>query len=364
LFIKYPHQQSGGIDDRGAQTIDILPTLIDVLQVRSGWKLDGRSLTGPPAGTAIKQAVAGVGRKFEFASSLDALLDSVKYKFRIFGGSGEEALYHAGDTGGLVGRAATAAASAPGLGYRLEHEAYYTKVDPGAPMVATAISGRVTRSGDDNSGKPMQLALSVNGTIRAVTWSYTANGQDVFVGMVPEKSLRAGRNEIGVFLVRNGNGLARLTPAAAQPYQWGARLSFGKGGTADPYFGTGWSGPEGKIRWTEGHTATLYLPAAPPGADVTLTAKLAAFTRKGQLESQHIRVLVNRHEVGKWVLTGAFEERNALVPRNYFAGDGTNEITFDMPDAVAPISVGASNDSRTLGVAAWWLELAPRRKAS
>ena len=364
LFIKYPHQQSGGIDDRGAQTIDILPTLIDVLQVRSGWKLDGKSLAGPAAGTAIKQAFAGAGPAFKVASSPDALLESVKYKFRIFGGNGEEGLYRAGDTGGLVGRPATAAASAPGIVYRLEREAYYTKVDPGAPIVATAISGRMIRSGDDKSGTPMQLALAVNGTIRAVTWSYTANGQDLFVGIVPEKSLRAGRNEIGVFLVRDGNELARLTPAAAQPYHWGTRLFFGKNGTADPYFGTGWSGPNEKVTWTDGHTATLYLPAAPPGADVTLTANLAAFTRKGQLDSQHIRVLVNRHEVGKWVLSGNFEERTALVPRKYFAGEGTNEITFDMPDAVAPISIGASNDSRTLGVAAWWLELAPRRKAS
>ncbi|HEX8984116.1 MAG TPA: sulfatase-like hydrolase/transferase, partial [Bryobacteraceae bacterium] len=287
LFIKYPHQQSGGVDDRGAQTIDILPTLIDVLQVRSGWKLDGKSLARSTAGTAIKQASSGVGSLFKFPGSPDALMDSLKYKFRIFGGSGEEALYRAGDSAGLVGRAATAAASAPGLGYKLEREAYYTKVDPGASMVATEISGRVLRSGRDKPGKPMQLALAVNGTIRAVTWSYAADGQDEFEGMIPENSLRAGRNDIGVFLVRDGNQLARLKPTVTQPYHWGTRLSFGKDGTADPYFGTGWSGPEGKVNWTDGHTATLYLPAAPPGADVTLTAALAAFTRKGRLESQH-----------------------------------------------------------------------------
>lgn len=48
LFIKAPGQKSGRIDDRNAQSIDILPTVADMLGVKLPWPVDGRSLLGPP----------------------------------------------------------------------------------------------------------------------------------------------------------------------------------------------------------------------------------------------------------------------------------------------------------------------------
>jgi len=47
LFVKTPWQQAGRIDDRSARTIDVVPTIADVLHIRMPWKLDGRSLLSP-----------------------------------------------------------------------------------------------------------------------------------------------------------------------------------------------------------------------------------------------------------------------------------------------------------------------------
>ncbi len=48
LFIKYPGQAAGKVDDRPAQSIDILPTVAEVIGTKVPWKIDGTSLLGPP----------------------------------------------------------------------------------------------------------------------------------------------------------------------------------------------------------------------------------------------------------------------------------------------------------------------------
>ncbi len=46
LFVKYPGQDGGEIDDRPAHTVDILPTIADVVGVEPPWEVDGISLLG------------------------------------------------------------------------------------------------------------------------------------------------------------------------------------------------------------------------------------------------------------------------------------------------------------------------------
>jgi hypothetical protein len=47
LFVKYPGQASGKVDDRPAESIDVLPTVAQVLGTKVPWKIDGTSLLGP-----------------------------------------------------------------------------------------------------------------------------------------------------------------------------------------------------------------------------------------------------------------------------------------------------------------------------
>ena len=46
LFVKLPHQSKGRVVQAPARTIDIFPTIADVLGVRIPWHVDGRSLLG------------------------------------------------------------------------------------------------------------------------------------------------------------------------------------------------------------------------------------------------------------------------------------------------------------------------------
>lgn len=54
LFVKYPHQERGREDRQAAETIDILPTIADVLDVEMPWHVDGRSLLSPPAARNVR----------------------------------------------------------------------------------------------------------------------------------------------------------------------------------------------------------------------------------------------------------------------------------------------------------------------
>ena len=44
LFVKTPGQRRGRVDDRAASVLDIVPTVVDVLKIRTPWTFDGHSL--------------------------------------------------------------------------------------------------------------------------------------------------------------------------------------------------------------------------------------------------------------------------------------------------------------------------------
>jgi len=55
LLIKYPDQKERSVDESNVETIDILPTLVDVLGVKVPWDFDGRSLIDDQAITRQKK---------------------------------------------------------------------------------------------------------------------------------------------------------------------------------------------------------------------------------------------------------------------------------------------------------------------
>ena len=48
FFVKYPGQRHGAVDRRAAETIDVVPTIADVVGARIPWHVDGRSLRAAP----------------------------------------------------------------------------------------------------------------------------------------------------------------------------------------------------------------------------------------------------------------------------------------------------------------------------
>ena len=206
LFVKAPRQQQGRSDDRNAQLIDVLPTVVDLLDLSlpHGWRFDGRSLAGPARGLTEPRRLLHRSRDRELdgveglhrvrAGGVDAFAPRMDAAWRIF---------RAGRHGALVGRRAD--------GLRV-----------GAPVAARAKLGRTHAYADlrpadgvpafvwgtvenDAAAVGREFVVAVNGVIGAVGSLFEYLGKTQLVALVPPQLFRAGDNDVRVYYFEDSN---------------------------------------------------------------------------------------------------------------------------------------------------------------
>ena len=115
LLVKLPGQRRGRITDAHVETIDVLPTILDVARVRTTSRMDGRSLLGPIAAQAdrvrifhrVGTTLNTIGGEYSFdpAELARRRQAAVRRKLALFGsGSDLERLYRIGPHPELGGR--------------------------------------------------------------------------------------------------------------------------------------------------------------------------------------------------------------------------------------------------------------------
>jgi hypothetical protein len=201
LFIKAPGQTEGDIRDDSAQTIDVLPTIVDLLHADVDWTFDGHSLydgsrahTAPLVSTDVRAA-------FEIARRRAA-----EFPY----GYDWTALAAVGKNGDLVGRdvdelrvgrpsAYTAAFSQQSL--------FDDLPTPGGTM-PFVLGGNVT-GGDE---EPPELLAAINGRLAGVVGGYqpTSSGW-AFSGYVAD-FYREGANEVALYEVEPDGSAVTLRP--------------------------------------------------------------------------------------------------------------------------------------------------------
>ncbi|HEY4491749.1 MAG TPA: sulfatase-like hydrolase/transferase, partial [Acidobacteriota bacterium] len=209
LFIKFPGQREGRIDDRKAETIDIVPTLAAVLQSDTQWKWDGESLLRPPKRSS-QRAV-----RWSFASSEFLSLPSFSYrdskilklKQELFGQyTGEEAIYRFGPHPEVHG---LSTAEIPhlqqdSLSAEIYNRQWFDNVDLSRKFMPALVTGKIHKPADLTGS--MNLAVAINGTVRGSVRTFRLDDRmEGFALLVPESSFRQGNNDVEVFLVSKGN---------------------------------------------------------------------------------------------------------------------------------------------------------------
>jgi hypothetical protein len=216
LFIKRPYQRLGRIDDRYLRTVDILPTIADVLGVRIPWATDGQSAFGPPA--PRRRGVELWDRSGD-RFALDAATferrrrAALERQIALFGvGSAPPGLYGIGPHPELLGRSADGLRSTDVRGARAEIDGVESlrSVDPRSDFIPCRIKGRIHGEG----GVARDIAIAVNGRVVAAARSSREAGDETFSVLVPESSFRAGANEVEVFAVSTRGGTLRLESLA------------------------------------------------------------------------------------------------------------------------------------------------------
>jgi hypothetical protein len=315
LFVKLPRQKQGRVEDGYARTIDIFPTIARVLGIRMPWRVEGKPLVGrrlPPDGT-----ITVVNDGGQTSGRLSALrrkrARSLERHAAIFGTSSFTSIYRLGPHRELLGRRVTGLTIRPSTaGARIEGRAFLDTVDPKAEFVPTFLAGTIT----GRHPTQLDLAVSLNGRIVAVTNTFAQNGKTQFSALFPESALRAGRNVVAVFAVR-GSG-RRLSLAQLR----GGDLNLMLGG--------------GDIVSTEGERIRIDPSAIAGTVQVATTAGGYAFkglasTRKGRRLVDSLVVFTD----GKAIFTGAASDLRPLR----FLDKGSldkSRFRFELPRTLLP----------------------------
>ena len=215
LFIKAPNQHEGIISDRNVKTIDILPTIADMLDIRLPWPVDGHSALNHFLPEGIENVILirkGVSEPIMFERNLATQYDTLERKLALFGsGAKPDGLFKIGPHNNLVGQHVMSAGvtKESGVAIDLDLASCYERVDPEAGFVPAHITGRLYMS--ESKGSPLKLAIAVNGTVRTVTRTFDNEGGEAkFSAIVPEASFHKGKNEVEVFVVCEGDGELQL----------------------------------------------------------------------------------------------------------------------------------------------------------
>jgi hypothetical protein len=197
IFVKAAGQQEAEVVDDVAITVDILPTLIDLLDIETDWQMDGHSL------------LDGSERTIEplVSTDVDELLGVVRRHAADFPhGWDWTALAAVGEHGALVGRslADLDVGSPSALRWTPANEAAFELLPTADGEAPQLVTGIITTPG---GAEPPALVIVVNGTVAGVTGGYELNGQDWSFSSMLGPFLQRGANEIAAYEVTG-------TPAA------------------------------------------------------------------------------------------------------------------------------------------------------
>jgi len=209
LIMKLPRQRHGRIADEHVETIDVLPTILDLARVRANGKLDGRSLLHPIPKQAERVTVFHrigielntIGGKYSFDVDLveRRRAAAVRRKLALFGSGSLDGLYRIGPHPELVGRAAASLPQLRELPEATIHQSEELRhVDPASGFVPGEITGELPNA-RPGGGRPIALAL--DGRIAAVGRSFSMEGSraESFEVIVPEDSFRRAAMEARVY---------------------------------------------------------------------------------------------------------------------------------------------------------------------
>jgi hypothetical protein len=210
LLVKCPLQARGEISDRNVETIDLLPTIVQVLGAKVPWKMDGCSAFDKNAVERKNKVMLGLGKRTDIDASFEEKYEAVDRKLALFG-SGKDplGLYRLGPHRDLVGRPVTemGIASTADAEISVDQSAFLSDYNLAGAFVPAHLSGTVR----SNAVEADCVAIAVNGLIAGVDkLSYDEFGTATWSVFAPEMLFKAENNDVRVYLVTEVAGQLAL----------------------------------------------------------------------------------------------------------------------------------------------------------
>ncbi|MEP6625988.1 MAG: hypothetical protein ABJC79_16185, partial [Acidimicrobiia bacterium] len=223
LLVKYPHQTQAHVDDRRAESIDVLPTVADVLGAKHAGPFDGISLRHLPRtdGTGrmypwswrptARDLVPPDGRGYVDVDGPKGFARVLEARAAPDGTDQALRVYQRGRFGALVGRPVAAFGRGPtgSATATIQHLERFDHVQPKAQNVDWAFS----YGGISGVDIETPLAVASNGRIIATTAAQLpTNGTAPFTFLVPPTLLARGRNHLELYVIRGSMPNPALVP--------------------------------------------------------------------------------------------------------------------------------------------------------
>ncbi|MEV4659710.1 sulfatase-like hydrolase/transferase [Micromonospora sp. NPDC049301] len=188
MFVKEPGQQTGRVDDRNWEHVDLLPTVADEAGIRLPWRVDGRSARQAPRTDGTKHFYDRPGEPVTFPGGVPA----------------PPPLPPPHPLVGTEVRAGPAGGSA-----RVADLAAFGATDPDTGTLPALVWGDVPDRIPDGT----LLAVAVNGRVGAVVPVVPADpgGRRFAALLTDDRLFRAGTNQLDVYQVVGDGTLRRLS---------------------------------------------------------------------------------------------------------------------------------------------------------
>jgi hypothetical protein len=205
LFIKYPGQTEGETVDLPAFGVDVLPTIVDALDIDTDWAFDGVSLLEldeERPHEPIRWCCNGSGA----STDLEVLFDQVERNHRWLPNQrswlGVAAV---GPNGSLVGKSTTELEidSSSSFRWSLELGSSLDEVDRRTGMVQTMVTGRIESESVPDGDELLIVLNDVVAGVAHLARDSTSGG--FLTGMVAEDLVADGANDVDL-LMSDGNG--------------------------------------------------------------------------------------------------------------------------------------------------------------
>ncbi|MEN8237961.1 MAG: sulfatase-like hydrolase/transferase [Actinomycetota bacterium] len=209
LFIKYPNQLgAGAVDDYRVETIDILPTIADVLDVEVPWTVEGTSLFSGDRPVRTESQINGDKGVITFGVDGSEARGVAARKIDHFGTDGPFGLAPPGQSDLLGLSIATIdIESSSGTTATIRNLDAYENVNLDGPELPAWIRGVISPGASDTGD--LIVAVSVNGQIATVTRTFVnEDGAVEYGALIPPSALQQGGNGIELILV-HGEGSGR-----------------------------------------------------------------------------------------------------------------------------------------------------------
>jgi hypothetical protein len=202
LLVKVPGQDEPVVSDANVLTVDLLPTVADVLGMQLPGPIDGRSVFGPER-TGGKPLLSGTVSQFGHSLGHETWVDGRAGLREVLALGVDELLPALGDpdrlwklgpSSELVGSPAEDLDLADATLVDVPRE-----VDPSSGVVPSLVRAYVEGAQPGDA-----FAVAVNGTVGATATSFEEDGRTAVAAMVSDALFRAGPNDITIHPIAAG----------------------------------------------------------------------------------------------------------------------------------------------------------------